>query len=158
MVWISPPIPNVYHFKEIQNEGAGRLKWSGFFGQVQRMTVGRRTVVSNPIRSQRRKPTPKSEAACGRVSPLVVAMRTASRRNSSVYLVAILDLLHSKHCAKETGTKPRQDQLAKETGHSWQKLSGILAMHEIAPFSPKGVNYGRIFSRSDIETAFPKAL
>jgi hypothetical protein len=33
-------------------------------------------------------------------------MRTASRRNSSVYLVAILYLLHSKHCSKETGTKP----------------------------------------------------
>ena len=41
---------------------------------------------------------------------------------------------------------------------SWQKLSGILAMHEITPFSPKGVDYGRIFSRSDIEFAFPKAL
>jgi hypothetical protein len=26
-----------------------------------------------------------------------------------VYLVAILNLLHSKHCSKETGTKPRQD-------------------------------------------------
>jgi hypothetical protein len=39
----------------------------------------------------------------------VVAMRTASRRNPSVYLVAILYLLHSKHCSKETGTKPRQD-------------------------------------------------
>ncbi|WP_082005767.1 acyl-CoA dehydrogenase family protein [Halocynthiibacter namhaensis] len=39
-------------------------------------------------------------------------MRTASRRNSSVYLFAILYLLHSKHCSKETGTKPRQDQRA----------------------------------------------
>ena len=38
--------------------------------------------------------------------PLVTAMRTASRRNSSVYLVAILNLLHSKHRSKETGTKP----------------------------------------------------
>ena len=37
--------------------------------------------------------TPKSDAALGRVSPLVVAMRTASRRNSSVYLIAIPDLL-----------------------------------------------------------------
>ena len=36
-------------------------------------------------------------------------MRTASRRNSSVYLAAILTLLHSKHCSKETGTKPWQD-------------------------------------------------
>jgi hypothetical protein len=26
-----------------------------------------------------------------------------------VYLFAILYLLHSKHCSKETGTKPRQD-------------------------------------------------
>jgi hypothetical protein len=40
-------------------------------------------------------------------------MRTASRRNSSVYLVAILNLLHSKHCSKETGTKPWQDQGAE---------------------------------------------
>ena len=46
--------------------------------------------------------------------PLVTGMRTASRRNSSVYLVAILNLLHSKHCSKETGTKPWQDQSEKE--------------------------------------------
>jgi len=46
-----------------------------------------------------------------RSRPLVVAMRTASRRNSSVYLFAILCLLHSKHCSKETGTKPRQDHV-----------------------------------------------
>ena len=51
-------------------------------------------------------PHPKSEAACGCVPQLVVAMRTASRRNSSVYLVAITYLLHSKHCSKEAGTKP----------------------------------------------------
>ncbi|MFT5273098.1 MAG: hypothetical protein ACI85V_003127, partial [bacterium] len=38
--------------------------------------------------------------------PLLIAMRTASRRSASVYLVAIPYLLHSKHCAKETGTKP----------------------------------------------------
>ena len=31
------------------------------------------------------------------------------RRNSSVYLVAISRLLHSKHCSKETETKPGQD-------------------------------------------------
>jgi hypothetical protein len=45
---------------------------------------------------------------CGvrRVKPLLIAMRTASRRNPSVYLVAIPYLLHSKHCSKETGTKP----------------------------------------------------
>jgi len=42
----------------------------------------------------------------GRVSPLAVEMRTASRRNPSMYLVAVLNLLHSKHCSKETGTKP----------------------------------------------------
>ena len=39
---------------------------------------------------------------CGLDRPLVVAMRTASRRNSSVYLLAILNLLHRKHCSKET--------------------------------------------------------
>ena len=38
-------------------------------------------------------------------------MRTASRRNSSVYLGAIPYLLHSKHCSKETGTKTGQDQI-----------------------------------------------
>jgi hypothetical protein len=57
-------------------------------------------------------PTPKSDKSCGCVKPLVVAIRTASRRNSSVYFVAIPFLLHSKHCSKETGTKPRQDQTA----------------------------------------------
>jgi hypothetical protein len=41
-----------------------------------------------------------------RVKPLLIAIRTASRRNSSVYLVAIPYLLHSKRCSKETGTKP----------------------------------------------------
>jgi hypothetical protein len=49
------------------------------------------------------------DETCGRVKPLVIAMRTASRRNSSVYLVAIPYLLNCKHCSKETGTKPRQD-------------------------------------------------
>ena len=32
------------------------------------------------------------------------------RRNASVDLVAILNLLQSKHCSKETGTKTGQDQ------------------------------------------------
>jgi len=32
-------------------------------------------------------PTPKSDATLGRVSPLLCAMRTASRLNSSVYLI-----------------------------------------------------------------------
>jgi hypothetical protein len=36
----------------------------------------------------------------GVVKPLVVAIRTASLRNSSVYLFAIPHLLHSKHCSK----------------------------------------------------------
>ena len=42
-------------------------------------------------------------------------MRTASRRNASVYLFAILYLVHSKHCSKETGTKPRQDHFGAST-------------------------------------------
>jgi hypothetical protein len=54
---------------------------------------------------------PGVDESWGRVKPLVAAIRTASRRNSSVYLFAILNLLHSKHCSKETGTKPRQDQV-----------------------------------------------
>jgi len=41
-----------------------------------------------------------------------------------VYLVAILYLLHSKHCSKETGTKPRQDQsVVTALIKSAQKLS-----------------------------------
>ena len=52
------------------------------------------------------RPTPKSDESWGRVNPLVVAIRTASRRNSSVYIFAIPYLLHSKHCSKKTGTKP----------------------------------------------------
>jgi hypothetical protein len=36
-------------------------------------------------------------------------MRIVSRRNLSVYLVAIPYRLHRKHCSTETGTKPRQD-------------------------------------------------
>ena len=52
--------------------------------------------------------TPKSNETCGRVKPLQIVPRTASRRNSSVYLFAIPYLRQSKHCSKETGTKPRQ--------------------------------------------------
>jgi hypothetical protein len=55
-------------------------------------------------------PTSESDAAWGLVRPLAVAMRTPSRRNSCVYLVAFLNLLHSKHCLKETGTKKWQNQ------------------------------------------------
>jgi hypothetical protein len=63
----------------------------------------------NPL-IQRRDATPKSEESCGRVKPLVVAIRTASARNSSVYFFAIPHLLHSKHCSEETGTETGQDQ------------------------------------------------
>jgi hypothetical protein len=45
-----------------------------------------------------------------RIKPLLIAMRTASRRNSSVYLVAIPHLLHRKQCSKETGTKKGEIQ------------------------------------------------
>ncbi len=44
------------------------------------------------------------------ISPLVVAMRTASRLNSSLYLGAISCLLHCEYRLKETGTKSGQDQ------------------------------------------------
>ncbi|AGI69890.1 hypothetical protein OAN307_c45330 [Octadecabacter antarcticus 307] len=54
-------------------------------------------------------PTPKSDETCGRVKPLLIAMRTASRRNLSVYPVAIPFLIHRKHCLKETGTKTAQN-------------------------------------------------
>ena len=55
-------------------------------------------------------PPPKSDESWGRVKPLVAARRTASCRNLSVYLGAILNLRNTKHCSKETGTKPGQDQ------------------------------------------------
>ena len=54
-------------------------------------------------------PPPKSGESWGRVKPLVAARRTASCRNLSVYLGAILNLRNTKHCSKETGTKPGQD-------------------------------------------------
>ena len=50
--------------------------------------------------------TPKYDKTHGRVSPLVNVMRTASRRVSSVYLVVMPYLLHSRDCSKETLTKP----------------------------------------------------
>ncbi|MBI1495522.1 CocE/NonD family hydrolase C-terminal non-catalytic domain-containing protein, partial [Halocynthiibacter styelae] len=42
--------------------------------------------------------------------PLVVAMRTASRLNSSLYLGAMSCLLHCEYRSKEAGTKSGQDQ------------------------------------------------
>ena len=64
-----------------------------------------------------------------RSRPLVVAMRTASRRNSSVYLFAILYLLHSKHCSKETGTKPRQDHIDCLFNFPGEKACRTLGQH-----------------------------
>jgi hypothetical protein len=57
------------------------------------------------ITPKRRIFTPKSDESCWGVMPLVVAIRTATRRNSSVYRFAIPYLLHRKHCSKETGTE-----------------------------------------------------
>jgi len=60
--------------------------------------------------AQRRLATPKSDESCGRVTPLVVAIRTASGQNASAYLFAIGSLFHSKYYAKDAGTKPGLDQ------------------------------------------------
>lgn len=46
-------------------------------------------------------PNPRKAALAEK--PLVTAIRTASRRNLSVYFFAIPHLLHSKYCSKETG-------------------------------------------------------
>jgi hypothetical protein len=57
------------------------------------------------------KPTPKSDATCLRVSPLVSAMRTASRRNSSVWRCAIFILLDGHNPIQGHGTNPGQVQM-----------------------------------------------
>ena len=70
------------------------------------------------------------------VKPLLIAMRTASRRNSSVYLVAIPYLLHSKHCSKETRTKPRQDQSVSGRARSALKLICATRPRSYHPLPP----------------------
>ena len=56
------------------------------------------------------RPTPKSDATCLRVSPLVSAIRTASARNSSVLFVPIVCLPCCSKCYQRGGIKPRQVQ------------------------------------------------
>ena len=92
------------------------------------LTSGRRADAFGPTCSALTAQPLKSDAACRHGGPLVVAMRTASRRNSSVYLVAIPCLCHSKHCAKETGTKTRRDQTAETSlwqGRATRNLWGV---------------------------------
>ena len=48
-----------------------------------------------------------------REGPLVCAMRTASRLNSSLCIAAISGLLDGEYCSQKTGTKPRQVQVAE---------------------------------------------
>lgn len=67
---------------------------------------------SNPL-VQRRQSYPKLDETCDRVRPLVVAMRTGSRRNSSVYLGVNFRPIDRKQFSKETGTKLGQDQCFK---------------------------------------------
>ena len=43
--------------------------------------------------------------------------------------------------------------LARETGETWQKLSRQLRRAGVAPFSPDGVDYGRLYLRSEAEAA-----
>ncbi len=50
-------------------------------------------------------PMPRSEATCLRVSPFVNAMRTASRRNSSLRLAAKVVLLDDYYSIQGRGTK-----------------------------------------------------
>ncbi len=56
------------------------------------------------------RPTPKSDATCFLVSPLVSAIRTASARNSSVRFSPIVRLLCCNKCYQRSGIKPRQVQ------------------------------------------------
>lgn len=65
--------------------------------------------VAEPTCIASKTPPPQNDESCSRVKPLVVANRTGSRRNSSLYLFAILNILHSIHRAKETEAKPEHD-------------------------------------------------
>ncbi|WP_421904985.1 IS110 family transposase [Mameliella sp.] len=53
------------------------------------------------------RPTPKSDATCFLLSPLVSAIRTASARNSSVRFSPIVSLLFCNKCYQRSGIKPR---------------------------------------------------
>ena len=53
-------------------------------------------------------PIPRSPATCLRVNQLVRAIRTASRRNSSVRFSPIVTLLCCSKCYQRSGIKPRQ--------------------------------------------------
>lgn len=43
--------------------------------------------------------------------------------------------------------------LARETGETWQKLSGQLRRASVTPFSPDGVDYGHLYLRSEVDSA-----
>ena len=74
------------------------------------LTSVQRVDAVGPICSASIAPPPKSDESCGLVKPPVVVIRTASRRNASVYLFATGCLFQSKNCSKETRTKLGQDR------------------------------------------------
>jgi hypothetical protein len=45
--------------------------------------------------------------------------------------------------------------LAVELGPSWQALRPQLAAKGVSPFSPDGADYGALYERVKIATAFP---
>jgi hypothetical protein len=49
-----------------------------------------------------------------------------SNKSVSVSIVATSYTLHSKHCSKETGTKPRQDQSRERSPSFWPSLGFLL--------------------------------
>ena len=77
------------------------------------------------------------------MNPLVVAIRTASRRKSSVYLFAIIYLLHSTHCSKETGTKTRQDQWATRKVLAWRLSNTLDASFCVEALNEAITKYGK---------------
>ena len=83
---------------------------------------------------------------CGRVNPVIVAMRTTSRRNASGYLFAILYLFHNKHCSKEPGTHPPQIRPALILVYSDNLYVPILGVSN----SPNCVR--RLFASNDPRT------
>jgi hypothetical protein len=101
------------------------------------------------------RPTPKSDESCGRVKPLLVAIRTASRRNSSVYFFAIPYLLHSKYCSKETGTKTGHDQIwyLVQTRHGLQ-----IAFKALFTTNPSNPSLDELQPRGKLSSAGPIRL
>jgi len=106
-------VSELLHFLAFQSPRAeGGLLCEGACSSFPRghaaQTSGQRVDAIEPVCSASigPPPPPKSDERCGRGTPLVVAIRTASGQNASAYLFAIGALFHSKYYAKDAGTKP----------------------------------------------------